>query len=401
MKKVFFLFSLLSAAALFSSCSNEEGGANPVQNTKPKTTVFFQGQQLFPVGSEEPAGVRAFSEMLTRAEGLKWPYHTDEGWESARFSIRADNGVVDFYDKPSVQYFGRVPGRDGRNRGKVSNLYNYSHYNDRDYDYYKVDKKTGENIGLFRYLYDENGLKTQPVILEAPKVEDILADEVDDLNAAIAAGKDVDNNTAKLNRVNELLDLGSEYLNSHIRWYVVKEVASRYYWHVNGVLGEDPVPPYIVDPVPDDVEVDVHQQVHETWDEIKTSIHIRTDCESVKVIIPLKEQDILEQDDFNIRIFNFYYKEYTINHTITHDANGITIEITNIPADMIEQLKHEFGDGITIEIHSYCTGDVWEQLKNSRVQTGKPCNVDGQISTALQPTVEGVNPRPIYVEKSN
>ena len=61
----------------------------------------------------------------------------------------------------------------------------------------------------------------------------------------------------------------------------------------------------------------------------------------------------------------------------------------------------EFGDGITIEIHSYCTGDVWEQLKNSRVQTGKPCNVDGQISTALQPTVEGVNPRPIYVEKSN
>ena len=109
----------------------------------------------------------------------------------------------------------------------------------------------------------------------------------------------------------------------------------------------------------------------------------------------------MEQDDFNIRIFNFYYKEYTINHTITHDANGITIEITNIPADMIEQLKQEFGDGITIEIHSYCTGDVWEQLKNSRVQTGKPCNVDGQISTALQPTVEGVNPRPIYVEKSN
>ena len=42
MKKVFFLFSLLSAAALFSSCSNEEGGANPVQNTKPKTTVFLQ-----------------------------------------------------------------------------------------------------------------------------------------------------------------------------------------------------------------------------------------------------------------------------------------------------------------------------------------------------------------------
>lgn len=395
MKKSFILFSILSAAVGLVSCNKIEsidGGEDSQQNLLPQTEVFFQGQKLFYNGENTPEGTRAKIKIMNPAGGLAWPKHTDEGWESARFSIRADGTIPDFYDKNSAYYYGRPAGKAGvssHNVGKVSTLYNYPHYNDRDFDYYKIDQKTGNNIGMFRYIYDEKGLKTQPVILEAPSVVDILADEVVDLtaqiDAATAAGKT--NATAEKNlaKVNDLLAKGAEYLDSHVLWYVVKEVGGRYRWHVNGVIRDVETPEYVIDPLPDNVEVDVHQQVHKDWNEIKTSIHVRTDASSVKVILPLKEEDVLENDDFAIRVYDVYYKEYTVKHNITHDANGITIEITDIPATMIDEMKSTFGDGITIEVHSYVTKDVWDELKNSRVQTGKPCIVEGQVTSALQP----------------
>ena len=391
MKKSFILLSVMAVAIGFTSCNKIEGiedGNVPSENFLPQTEVYFQGQKLAYEGAMLPEATQARIKVINPAGGLAWPLHTDEGWESARFSIRADGTIPDFYDKSSAYYYGRPAGKAGvtsRNIGKVSNVYNYPHYNDRDLDYYKVDKKTGNNIGLFRYVYDVEGLKTQPVILEAPSVVEILADEKEDLEAEIAANKNVAKNQLNLDKVNALLAKGADYLDSHVLWYVVKEVAGQYRWHVNGVIRENETPEYVVDPIPDNVEVDVHQQVHKDWYEIKTSIHVRTDVESVKVNIPLKEEDILEQDDFDIRIFDFYYKEYVVKHAITHDANGITIEITDIPASLIEQLRADYGDGITIEVHSYCTKDVWEDMKNSRVRTGKPCIVNGQITSALQP----------------
>jgi len=403
MKRSLILLSIMTLAATFVGCNNDGGEFIPPVNNeelKPQTEVFFQGQKLFSTDEEVPsAEARAARiKIINPAGGLAWPKHTDDGWESARFSIRADGTIPDFYDKSSAYYYGRPAGKSGitsHNIGKVSNIYNYPLYNDRDLDYYKVDKKTGNNIGLFRYIYDEEGLKTQPVILEAPSVVEILADEKEDLEADIAAGKNVTSNTKNLAKVNELLAKGADYLDSHVLWYVVKEVAGQYRWHVNGVIRDVETPEYVIDPIPSNVEVDVHQQVHKDWYEIKTSIHVRTDCESVKVVMPLKEEDILEKDDFDIRVYDFYYKEYTpVEHKITHDANGITIEITNIPADMIQQMRKDFGDGITIEVHSYCTGDVWEELKDSRVRTGKPCIVVGQVSSALNGEEEK-----IFVEK--
>lgn len=409
MKKSIILFSILTAAVGLVSCNkieDQNGGEGGQQNLLPQTEVFFQGQKLFYNGETRPEESRARIKIMNPAGGLAWPKHTDEGWESARFSIRADGTIPDFYDKNSAYYYGRPAGKAGvnsRNVGKVSNLYNYPHYNDRDFDYYKVDKKTLDengnpiNVGMFRYIYDTEGKKTQPVILEAPSVVDILADEVEDLEAEIAANKNVAKNTATLANVNALLDKGADYLDSHVLWYVVKEVGGRYRWHVNGVIRDVETPEYVIDPIPDNVEVDVHQQVHKDWNEIKTSIHVRTDASSVKVILPLKEEDVLENDDFDIRVYDVYYKEYTVKHNITHDANGITIEITDIPATMIDEMKSTFGDGITIEVHSYVTKDVWDELKNSRVQTGKPCIVEGQVTSALQPG-EKVQ---IHVEQSN
>ena len=396
MKKSFILLSFLSAAIAFVSCNKIEGietGDDGQANLLPQTEVFFQSQRLFYEGEQKPEGTRARIQVINPAGGLAWPKHTDEGWESARFSIRADGTIPDFYDKSSALYYGRPAGKSGvtsRNIGKVSTLYPYSLYDDRGLDYYKVDKKTGNNVGLFRYMYDTEGLKTQPAILEAPSVVEILADEADDLKAA--------NKQAELDQVNALIAKGADYLDSHVLWYVVKEVAGQYRWHVNGVIRDVETPEYVISHIPDNVEVDVHQQVHQNWNEIKTSIHVRTDCSSVKVIIPLKEEDFLENDDFAIRVYDFYYQEYTVKHKITHDANGIIIEITDIPASLIEQCKADFGDGITIEVHSYCTKDVWDDLKRSRVQTGKPIGeIKGQITSALRPGEEV----PIHVEQSN
>ena len=388
MKKFLSLFAI---AALMVSCDSEstDGNNRSTDNSSlPQTEIFVQGQLLGANAAE------------TRGN-YKWPEVNEaEGWESARFSIRADGTIPGVIDQSSALYYGRSPGKVGNNKGKVYIMYPYGHYNDRDLDYYQKDKKTGNNIGLFRYVLDETGMKTQLAIKEYPDMVELLQDEIDDLNAAIAKGQNVAKNQASLDQINGWMALEAAepgYLDKHVLWYVVKEVGMKNGWHVNGVIVDYEVPKYSVSPdnVPNNVEVDIHQQVHKDWNEIKTSVHIRADVESVTINIPLKQTDVIEKDDFAIRMFNFNYAEYNITHTITHDENGITIEISNIPAQLIQDLKQNFGDGLTVEIHSYCTTeDIWEQLSKSRVvKLGKQCTVNGQISSALRPDED---PVPIY-----
>ena len=367
------LFTLTCCLA-FAACSDKIVDDNDNQGEfLPETEIFVQGQLLTP---------------QTKA-AYKWPYNNaEEGWESARFTIRADGKIQDFTNKNAGDYYGRSGNVSGNNRGKLSSLYPYGHYNDRDLDYYKKDKKTGENIGWFRYVYDPNGLKTQLAIIEAPSVVDILTDVKEDLTKEIDAGKNVNKNTKKLDQINGWLEKGAEYLDSHVLWYVAKEVGMQYGWHVNGVITDEEVPDYRLDPnqkIPDNVEIDIHQQDHYDWNEIKTSIHIRTDCESLSLNLPLDYESIVEQDKFEMKVFDYNYKDYVISHEILHNEDGITIRISGIPAELINELKSRFGDGLTIEIHSYCTSsDYWDQLKESCVlKTGKPCSVIGQITSAF------------------
>ena len=367
------LFAMLSVALM--GCTREHFGEGENANL-PETRVFVQGHQV-----DTP---------MTKASGLVWPHVDPEGWETARFSIRADRTTPDYTDHPSDLYYGRKPSLDGNNRGKVYTDFPYGHYNDRDFDYEKKDKKTGKNIGLFRYVFDSKGIQTQLAIKEAPTVRAILTDEKEDLEAAIAAGKNVTKNTASLADVNSLLALGDEYLQSHILWYVVKEVGMKNGWHVNGTIVPDPVPtpaPHMVAP---NVEVDIHQQQHVDWAEIKTSVHVRTDAESVVLNIPLAYDDILEKNGVDIRIYKDYFEGTELDGlkiTVTHDEKGITISIDGINADKIEEYKSSFGDGLTVEVHSFCKNDdaerIWNAVKNSCVvTTGKPCTVIGQITSA-------------------
>lgn len=371
---------LLLSIAVLAGCDNDKLTTDIKPYAfLPETEIFVQGQQLV-------------ADLSTKAY-YKWPQaHLNEGWEAARFTIRVDGKVQDFTNKNPGDYYGRSGNIDkSNNRGKVACSFPYGHYNDRDLDYYKRDKKTGENIGWFRYAYDPKGLRTQLAILEAPSVVEILGDLVDDLNTEINNNRNVANNQKKLNNINAILEKGADYLDSHIAWYVVKEVGFQYGWHVNGVLTDTVVADFKIDPtvkIPDNVEIDIHQQEHYDWDEIKTSIHIRNACDSITINLPLSYENIIEQDDFDIRIFEYYYTEDTvITHKVIHDENGITIKINNIPASMIARLKSLYGDGITVEIHSYCkNSDYWEELKNSCVvKTGKPCQINGQITSAFHP----------------
>ena len=369
MKKLVF-FTLLSVALV--GCTSENYGGSENSNL-PATRVFVQGHQV--------------GDLQTKASGLVWPHVDPEGWETARFSIRADRTIPDYTDHSSTLYYGRKPSVDGNNRGKVYTDFPYGHYNDRDLDYELRDKKTGKNIGLFRYVFDPKGIQTQLAIKEAPTVRAILTDEKEDLEAAIAAGKNVTKNTASLADVNSLLANTDEYLQSHILWYVVKEVGMKNGWHVNGTIVPDPVPeptPHMVAP---NVVVDIHQQEHADWAEIKTSVHIRTDAGSVVLNIPLAYDDIVEQDGVNVRVFNETGFD-DLRITTTHNEDGITIAIEDIPADKIDELKEKYNDGLTVEVHSFCTNGesarIWKAVQKSCVvTTSKPCTVVGQITSAF------------------
>lgn len=371
MKKILSLFAI---AALIVSCDSTDENNGSVENNLPQTEIFVQGQLL----GANTAETRSY------LGEYKWPYVNEaEGWETARFSIRADGFIPGYIDQSSTLYYGRSAGKDGRNRGEVYTLYPYGRYNDRDLDYYQKDKKTGNNIGMFRYVLDKAGLQTQFAIKTAPSVVDILQDEIDDNK------KDL----SKLYELKALEDANPGYLDKHVLWYVVKEVGLKNGWHVNGVIVDYEVKnksEITYDDRLNGVAIDIHQQTHQDWNEIKTSVHIRADVESITINIPLNQADVIEKDDFAIRMFDFNYKEYSITHTVTHDENGITIDITNIPAQLIQELKQNFHDGLTIEIHSYCTTeDIWEQLSKSRVvKLGKPCTVNGQVTSALRPGEE-------------
>lgn len=373
------IFSML-CAPLFVACSSgsdDEGtSTNTTDNSNlPETEIYVQGQLL---------GANAAETRSSLGE-YPWPYvNTAEGWETARFSIRVDGNIPGYIDQSSTLYYGRAAGIDGGNRGEVYTLYPYGRYNDRDMDYYQTDKKTGNNIGMFRYVLDPKGEQTLFAIKKAPSVVEILQDEI----------KDKKKNLTKAYEWMAKEEANPGYLDKHVLWYVVKEVGRKNGWHVNGVIAnfedENYVAPNkstIAYNDPNNVEIDIHQQIHQDWNEIKTSIHVRADVESIKINIPLNQADVIEKDDFAVRAFDFNYKEYNVTHTVTHDANGITIEISNIPAELIQELKQNFHDGLTIEIHSYCTTeDIWEQLsKSSVVKLGKPCTVRGQVTSALRP----------------
>ena len=410
MKKLVFLFVAFISISLVIACSGDEGlvkTVSPYNNPNalvklPSTKVFVQGACI------SNTNTRIWEEATTRDYSygdLRWPsVNTDEGWEAARFSIRIDGTIPGWLNESSSKYWG---GFEGPNIGKIATGYGYGRYDDRGFDYTKRDTKTGENVGMFRYVYDESGVATQSAIVEAPDVATFLTYWRD---------KEKSETTNKQN-LQAAID-GLTNNETKVLWYVVKEVGMQYGWHVNGILtkvenesvgdvedtevvnevnseveegGLEDTDPLEV--IPDNVEVDIHLQEHQDWNEIKVSTHIRTDAGSVTINLPLSYSNIIEQDDFSIRVYDYYYMEYEVSHEVKHDENGITITISDIDPDLINSLKEQYGDGLTIEVHSYCTQleGVWEELKRSTVRTGNSCTIEGQITSAYSSDYVPIN----------
>lgn len=388
MKKLFYLLTLLSL--LFIGCKSDDTIEQFLINNgisseiKPSTKVFVQGTLVVQTNT-----INRTRRMF--GYGDNWPKSmVSEGWEAAKFSVRIDGSIPGYVNQDKSLYWG---GTEGPNLGKVDITYPFNTYDDRGLDYYKIDTKTGENVGLFRYVLDPTGVEVEKVLIEKPDVWEILE---------YWKGKD---NTKEKDKLISILENKD---NLKVIWYVAKEVGGQYLWHVNGIITDktisdvfeeikdeieddgltyDPIDPTKVE---DNVEVDIHLQEHKDWNEIKTSIHIRTDAKDVEVNLPISYDNIVEQDDFAIRVFDYYFSNYELKNIITHNENGITIKIENIDVELINSLKTKFGDGITVEVHSYCTKleGVWEELKNSTVKTTNECNVKYKITTAFNPNEE-------------
>ncbi|MBO4451870.1 MAG: hypothetical protein J5770_05560 [Bacteroidaceae bacterium] len=359
MKKL--LFAAISILILATCSSDKTDGdiiINHPNQKLPSTAVFVQGNLV--------------NYTSTRADygyGTDWPkVNEEEGWEAAKFSIRIDGTFPGVVDQNVSKYWSK---RGGPNLGKVYTAYPWGMYQDRNY-------------GMFRYVLDPFGTQVNAALMEVPDIKAYLewCLEQDDVQLKT--------------ELKYALDHWDEY---EVIWYVAKEVQIQHLWHVNGYLKKKSYDPkdiwdIIIDEtddmevkdndVADNVEIDVHKQEHNDWNEIKTSIHVRTDAKSVKINIPITFDNIVEADDFAIRIYNYYISGIEIENMITHDENGITINITNIDPEVIEKLKTKFGDGLTIEVHSYCKREegIWEAMKKTTVVTGKDCNLKYQITSA-------------------
>jgi hypothetical protein len=116
-----------------------------------------------------------------------------------------------------------------------------------------------------------------------------------------------------------------------------------------------------------EVEFDIHQQEHNTWNEIKTSIHLR-DTVNVRVFLPVDGEYVAVADDFDIRTGTEYAyltekfeaeytvgdKLYTTQVQVNHLPDGIEILIEGSTcAEALKEARRLYDDGITFEIFSY------------------------------------------------
>lgn len=367
MKKLF--LCVLAVASLMSCADDSEGKKSSGESeTKPATEVFIQGQEI------------PFSSTSAAREVTQAP--TAMKTEDAYFFIRIDNRIPELAGKayPSKEYFPQTPFGttvfDKRNMGKVETSYPYW--------------RTNSNYS--KYVYDTTGKTTEKTLVKVPSLKEI-----------IAANK---NGTYELDKldVNKL----------KVIWYVSKLQDG--IWHVDGVLTtletkditevpgidkEDGVeneadkqPTTTTDK--GNVEVDIHQQAHNSWDEIKTSIHVRDYINSLTVTIPLEQMYVAESDDTHIRTYDYELEskvyingtEYSLSGTqkmnvkIEHQEAQVVIKVEGFNEDYIKALRKEYGDGITIEVHTYAKGlkkeEVWSRVKKSTV-TVDPSTYDGLI----------------------
>lgn len=360
-------------------------------------SAVVTGGQTDDGGSVQPSEQRA-TQVYIQGKDYTSGYSATRGMAvntaDAYFFIRIDNSALGYGDTSTSDNYwpqnakGESVFADG-NKGKV----------DLDYPYFK------STANYSKYVYDTKGEATEDALDEMPDLADI-----------IAANQ------------NSALDLSGINADDYkIIWYVVKFSFNR--WHVDGVLtkkatadasdvlpdldeenkdlensADQPILP--TEPVygNGNVEVNIHQQEHSTWDEIKTSIHVRDLVDKVTVEIPLGFDNVAESDDFAIRTYDYALAskvfingaEYAVNDatnpisvSVEHQATKVVITISAISHDYITALRKAYGDGITVEVHTYpkdiSNTEVWSRIKQSTVNVvpGDYLNIVKSVTSAF------------------
>lgn len=309
--------------------------------------------------------------------------------KQAHFFIRIDRRIPGYESCPSTNYWPQTSsGRSLLDAGNTGTV-------DLDYPYWKY---AGGSVG--QYVYDSTGKAVTEALADVPSIESIL-------NANKNTKYKFDN---------------LDYSKLKVIWYVAKSGESNG-WHVDGVLTDvntkdvTEIPDIKIDedknldnskkdePVESldkgNVEVNIHEQLHKDWDEIKTSIHIRDLVDEVKVEIPIGQDNMVPSDDFAIRTYDYelnkvYIKgsEYElagakpIKVQVEHQSDKIVITVSDINHEYIKKLVEAYGDGITVEVHSYPQllekDAIWNMLWNSAANksnckvTVKPAAYDSE-----------------------
>ncbi|MDO4951479.1 MAG: hypothetical protein Q4E49_05395 [Bacteroidales bacterium] len=377
MKKYLLFFA--SAMMMLAACNSDSVFDEPTPSPAPAITT---PQTAVKAGFAKSTGAGSilFDETPVAAE----PTATIK----TKFSVRIDNRIprkeASGKDYNIKDYY-TVCVPTGPFNNNKSNRANFAYGRLYDNGDYKTPKP-GFTTNVTHYLYDPTGEDIEGLFAETP-----------DFKACLEADtrfKDID------------------WDNVKIIWYVVKrqkevDLGTADYWHVDGLVTFPDVDK--IDDVPDsepddidyfnddpdwkdgEVEVDIHQQEHLNWNEIKTSIHIR-EAVDVTVEIPIGDQYLAEADDFRIRVWTAYYTidntEYPVTITTKHFVNKIVIKVTGVTQELIDKAKTQSdGDGITVEVNSYyenITHELaWEKLKKATVTTDAKTNIRGQITSAF------------------
>ncbi len=362
MKKVLLFFSSLF---LLSACGNTDeptaNGGGSESTTTPTTEVYLSTN-----GSSTKA-----SESYTATDAIDAP-------KEAHFFIRLDNRIPGAENYSSKEYFPQTAmGKsvfDNLNKGTI-NL-NYPTWS--------------TNNSYKFYVYDTTGKVTEQAVTQKPDLKDIIS--------------------ANKNYEYELSKINTDTLK--VLWYIVKLQEGK--WHVDGVLtgkstkdatevpgidedeNLDNKKENTEDPKPDTtgkVEVDIHQQEHTTWEEIKTSIHIREFVQDLTVVIPIGKDFVAEADDFCLREYTFYTGKDNISNThpikviVTHKTDKIEISVHCDAPEYINDLMTKYGDGATIEIHSYTNSSItrenaWKLIQQSTATRSDNVELKPQTSSA-------------------
>lgn len=376
--------------AMFVSCTNStddiiNGGEDLGNSMKPSEVFVYSGGQKI-------NAAKATRAIYDKTEELGYSIPKDGAYD-VWYYIRIDGNIPGEPVNTNVsnQYFPQTTG----GKTAISDL-NHGTVNANVSWHESIVKK------FPKYIFSTDGSAVQSLILSEPTLEDLVA--------------------ANKNTKYDLSGYVEHKDELHFLWYTCKQQATDHIWHIDGILttkdrtdisetdyGKDQIKNYTDAGIVEDkgdvtrkghVEVDVHQQEHKDWNEIKTSIHLR-DTVTAEVFIPLAYEDLAETDDFDIRVGKDYEyitevkdtkiqigeEIYELKVNIQHEKDGIRITVEP-NKEALKAAALYYGDGLTFEVHSYVTSKIpneviWDKLKNTTVTASPSTFIYGQVTSAF------------------